>query len=189
MVLATDGRGALGFFEAKKVFYLDRRDTRERLVTGAPIWTFVIEASPAARVVLTQIFGMRILEDSLDWAPKPGDSAPDEESLGKFRGGLRRLAPYFLARVGADRADERLARQDACSLRDFIDHKESPAHGHRVSRGRTLRSHSPTYRKQRREWVIIRDETDVVNTSIADCGAVCRTQPRTGWHHLLSRKV
>ena len=124
MVLATDGHGALGFFEAKEVFYLDRRDTRERLVTEMPIWTFVIEASPAARVVLTQIFGMRILEDTLDWAPKPGDPALDEESLGKFRGGLRRLAPYLLARVGADRVDERLARQDARSLRDFIDHVE-----------------------------------------------------------------
>jgi hypothetical protein len=124
MVLATNGHGALGFFEAKKVFYLDRRDTRERLVTEAPIWTFVIEASPGARVVLTQIFGMRILEDSLDWAPKPGDAALDEEGIGKFRGGLRRLAPYLLARVGADRADERLARQDARSLRDFIDHVE-----------------------------------------------------------------
>jgi hypothetical protein len=67
---------------------------------------------------------MRILEESLDWAPKPGDPALDEESLVKFRGGLRRLAPYLLARVGADRADERLARQDARSLRDFIDHVE-----------------------------------------------------------------
>ena len=124
MVLATDGHGALKFFEANKVFYLDRRDTRERLVTEAPIWTFVIEASPAARVVLTQIFGMRILEESLDWAPKPGDPALDQEGLAKFRGGLRRLAPFLLARVGADRADERLARQDARSLRDFIDHVE-----------------------------------------------------------------
>ena len=124
MVLATDGHGALAFFEAKKVFYLDRRDTRDRLVAEAAIWTFVIEASPAARVVLTQIFGMRILEESLDWAPEPGDPALDEESLAKFRGGLRRLAPYLLARVGADRVDDRLARQDARSLRTFIDHVE-----------------------------------------------------------------
>ena len=85
MVLASDGHGALRFFEAQKVFYLDRRDTRERLVTDAPIWTFVIEASPAARVVLTQLFGMRILEESLFWAPKPGDPSLDDESLGEFR--------------------------------------------------------------------------------------------------------
>jgi hypothetical protein len=124
MVLASDGHGGLGFFEARKVFYLDRRDTRERLVTEAPIWAFLIESSPAARNVLTQMFGMRILEESLIWAPKPGDPAFDDESLGKFRGGLCRLAPYLLARVGADRADERLVRQDVRRLRHFIDHVE-----------------------------------------------------------------
>jgi hypothetical protein len=124
MVLASDGHGAYHFFDAQQVFYLDRRDTRERLVTDAPIWTFVIEASPAARIVLTQIFGMRILEESLIWAPKPGDPALDDESLEKFRGGLRLLAPYLLARVGADRADDRLVRQDARRLRGFIDNVE-----------------------------------------------------------------
>jgi hypothetical protein len=124
MVLASDGHGALRFFEAQEVFYLDRRDTRERLVTDVPVWTFVIEASPAAGVVLTQRFGMRILEESLFWAPKPGDPSLDDESLGKFREGLRRLAPYLLARVGADRADERRVRQDARRLRDFINNVE-----------------------------------------------------------------
>jgi len=124
MVLASDSHGTLRFFEAQNVFYLDRRDTRERLVTAAPIWTFVIEASPAARIVLTQLFGIRILEDSLFWAPKPGDPSLDDASVGGFRGGLRCLAPYLLARVGADRADERLVRQDARRLRDFIDNVE-----------------------------------------------------------------
>lgn len=124
MVLASDSHGTLRFFEAQKVFYLDRRDTRERLITAAPIWTFAIEASPAARIVLTQLFGMPILEDSLSWAPRPGDPALDDAGVGKFRDGLRRLAPYLLARVGADRADERLVRQDARRLRQFIDNVE-----------------------------------------------------------------
>ncbi|MSP74387.1 MAG: DUF3883 domain-containing protein [Myxococcales bacterium] len=121
MVLTSDGHGPLRFFDAQKVFYLDRRDTRERLVTDSPIWTFVIESSPAARIVLTQMFRMRVLEDSLTWSPKPGDQAFVDDRLAEFRGGLRRLAPYVLARVGADRADEGLARQDARKLRDFID--------------------------------------------------------------------
>ncbi len=121
MVLASDGHGPLQFFDAQKVFYLDRRDTRERLVADTPIWTFVIESSPAARLVLTQMFGMRVLEESLTWSPKPGAPAFVDDRLTEFRGGLRRLAPYLLARVGADRADERLARQDARKLRDFID--------------------------------------------------------------------
>jgi hypothetical protein len=121
VMLASNGRGGVRFLAASKVFYLDRRDTRERLAPEVPIWTFVIEASSAARIVLAHLFGMRVLEDSLSWAPKPGDSALDGDRLSDFRAGLRRLAPYLLARVGAERADERLARQDARRLRAFID--------------------------------------------------------------------
>jgi hypothetical protein len=127
MVLAADDHGALRFFDAKKVFYLDRRDTRERLVADTPIWTFVIESSPAARIVLTRIFAMRVLEDSLTWSPKPGDPALADDRLAEFQDGLHRLAPYLLARVGADRADERLARHDARRLRAFIDAVEPVA--------------------------------------------------------------
>jgi hypothetical protein len=127
MVLASNGRGALRFFDTDEVFYLDRRDTRERLLADSPIWTFVIEASPAARVVATQMFGMRILEESLTWAPRPGDAALADDLLIAFRDGLRRLAPYLLLRVGADRTDERLARLDARKLWDFIDAVEPVA--------------------------------------------------------------
>lgn len=121
MVLATDSHGALRFMEARQVFYLDRRDTRERLEAESSIWTFVIEAAPAARAVMTRIFGMRVLEDSLTWSPIPGDAALSVEHMEVFRDGLRRLAPYLLARVGAERADERLAKQDAYKIRRFID--------------------------------------------------------------------
>lgn len=62
-VLAVDGRGALRFLEAQSVFYLDRRDTRERLVTASPIWTFVIEASPAVRTVLTSYSACEYLKN------------------------------------------------------------------------------------------------------------------------------
>ncbi|MFO0568027.1 MAG: DUF3883 domain-containing protein [Polyangiaceae bacterium] len=127
MLLATDGQGALRFFEAQQVFYLDRRDTRERLVAESPIWTFVIEAAPAARGVLVPMLGMRVLEESLTWSPRPGDAALAADLVEDFRNGLRRLAPYLLARVAADRADERLARQDARKLRNFVDAVEPVA--------------------------------------------------------------
>lgn len=122
-ILASDGGNDLRLLEARdpKVFYLDRRDTRERLASEVPIWTFVIEASSAARAVLSRYFGMRVLEDSLSWSPKPSDPAFNNEHLCEFQAGLRGLAPYLLARVGADRADERLARQDARRLREFVD--------------------------------------------------------------------
>lgn len=120
-VLASDGRGRLRFVEAREVFYLDRRDTRERIETDAPVWTFVIESSPAARAASTQLFGMRVLEESLTWSPMPGDpSLADDQQL-VFREGLRRLAPFVLARIGAERTDERLSRQDARMLRTFIE--------------------------------------------------------------------
>jgi hypothetical protein len=129
-ILASDGANGLRFLDAgdPTVFYLDRRDTRDRLASEVPIWTFVIEASSAARAVLARNFGMRVLEDALTWAPKPGDPALDDEGLPKFQAGLHALAPYVLARVGADRADERLARQDARRLRGFVEVIEPVTH-------------------------------------------------------------
>jgi hypothetical protein len=52
-LLATDGAGHYRFFEAKQVYYVDRRDTRERIQSDQPIWTFVIDAFQAARSSLT----------------------------------------------------------------------------------------------------------------------------------------
>jgi Protein NO VEIN, C-terminal len=129
-ILVSNGANAFKFLGASdpRVFYLNRRDTRDRLVTDMPIWTFVIEASSAARSVLTRCFGMRVLEEALVWAPKPGDSSLDDEALRMFKAGLHRLAPYILARIGADRADERLARQDAKRLRSFVDAVEPVTH-------------------------------------------------------------
>lgn len=124
LVFASDGRKGMQLIKACEALYVDRRDTRDRLGTEVDIWSFVIEASPAARIVLTHLFGMQVLEESLTWAPKPGDPSIDGKRLHEFRDGLRRLAPYLLARVGADRADERLARQDARRLRRFIDSVE-----------------------------------------------------------------
>jgi hypothetical protein len=110
------------------VFYADRRETRDRLQSDEAIWTFVIEASPAARAPLAQIFGMRTLEDALEWLPAPGEPALSPEDLAQFRAGLRELAPYLLARVGADRVDERLVRQDTRRLRRLVDLLEPITH-------------------------------------------------------------
>jgi hypothetical protein len=54
-LLATDGAGHYQFFYAKDVFYVDRRDTRERIQSDLPIWTFVIDASQVARSSLNQL--------------------------------------------------------------------------------------------------------------------------------------
>ena len=74
-LLAQDGLGHFGFRAAQEVFYVDRRDTRDRLQTNAPVWTFVLEAYPAGRIALVQRFGCRVLEDSLEWSPRVSECA------------------------------------------------------------------------------------------------------------------
>lgn len=127
-LLAQNGDGGLRFAPAREVFYADRRETRDRLRSDEGIWTFVIESSPGARAPLAQVFGMRTLEDALEWLPTAGEPALTREGLAQFRAGLRELAPYLLARLGADRVDERLVRQDARRLRRFLDVIEPVTH-------------------------------------------------------------
>ena len=45
----------------------------------------------------------------------------DAEGVDEFRAGIRELAPYILARLGAERQEERLVAQDSRRLREFIE--------------------------------------------------------------------
>lgn len=119
-LLVQDGLGHLEFRDARDVFYADRRDTRDRLQTNAPLWTFVLEAYPTGRTPLVKLLGCRVLEESLHWSPRVGDPALAEPDKATWRLRLRELAPFLLARVGADRVDETLARRDAAGLRALI---------------------------------------------------------------------
>jgi hypothetical protein len=127
-VLAQDGLGHLAFRPASAVFFIDRQETRDRLQTGEPIWSFVLESFRSARAPLAQLFGMRVLEDELRWSPLPGDAALSGPDLDRWRVRLRELAPYALARVGADRVEEAQARQDARLLRGLIEGMEPVTH-------------------------------------------------------------
>jgi len=127
-LLAQDRNADLRFAPAREVFYSDRRETRDRLRSDEGIPTFVIEASPVARAPLAQMFGMRTLEEAMQWTPTPGDPALSGEDVTRFRAGLWDVAPYLLARLGADRADERLARQDLRRLRRFVEVVEPVTH-------------------------------------------------------------
>ena len=120
-LLASDGGKRYRFFENRDFYYLERRDTRERLDSTADIWSFVIEALPVARAPIVQLFGVRILEESLRWTPRPGEGALEDADMEILRTRIRELAPYFLSRIAVDRADERLARLDAQRLRRFVD--------------------------------------------------------------------
>jgi hypothetical protein len=127
-LLAHDGKKGYHFFEDRRLYYIDRRETRDRLQSDVTIWSFVIEALPAARTPIVQLFGVRILEESLRWLPKPGDRAFGDEEIEYLRAQIRNIAPYILARIGADRTDDRLSRLDAQRLRRFVDCLEPIIH-------------------------------------------------------------
>lgn len=117
-LLAQDGLGHFEFRAAQDVFYVKRGDTRDRLQTNTPLWTFVLEAYLAGQSPLVELLGCRVLEESLQWSPQVGDAALPEADRVAWRSQLQELAPYVLARVGADRVEE--ARRDASRLRNLI---------------------------------------------------------------------
>lgn len=120
-LLVHDGRKVYRFVDDGQLYYMDRRETREHLRSGGTIWSFVLEAVPVARTSIVQLFGVPILEESLRWAPRPGDSALSGEDLDLLRAKICDLAPYLLARIATDRSDEKLAKQDAQRLRQFVE--------------------------------------------------------------------
>lgn len=81
---------------------------------------FVLEAEPAATSALVNLFGVRVLEESLEWHPDPGECAFEEDELQLFRTGLRDLATPLLARLRAERSDPR----DRTALLDFVERVE-----------------------------------------------------------------
>jgi hypothetical protein len=119
-LLETNGHNEVRFTPARHVLWAERNGTRERLGNPPELWTFVHEASTNARVPLTRLFGVRVLEDQLDWAPVPGQPALDDDELGRFGEGLAELAPYLLARLSAERPAEALQQRDASTLRRLI---------------------------------------------------------------------
>ncbi len=120
-VLAFDGAGRYRFLQARSVYFVERADTRDRLKMEKPVWTFVVEARPSFKATLRDWFGMPVLEDELEWDPLPADPSLDPTDMERFRIGLRRLAPFILARACAGRVDEKAARVDARRIRQLVD--------------------------------------------------------------------
>jgi hypothetical protein len=119
-VLAHDGLGRSEFRPASNVFYVERRDTRDRVRLETPVWTFALEAYPAGRSALVELFGCRILEEALEWSPQVGDAALSDADTALWRLSIQNLAPFLLARVGADRVEDSQVRRDATRLRNLI---------------------------------------------------------------------
>lgn len=131
-LLTHDARGRYRFEASDAVLYADRSNARERLGDPEDLWTFILEAVPAARAPLTRLFNVRVLEDELTVTPTPGDRALQGEELLAFRAGIREIAPAILARLSVERQEERLVSEDRRRLERFIEAVE-PVDGLAVS--------------------------------------------------------
>jgi hypothetical protein len=123
-LLVHDGRGHYRFDVAEHVLYASRGGLREIHGIDGELWTFVLEGRPAVSAPLQRLFGARNLDDVLHWDPQPDECPLDAEGLARFRAGLGEVAPYLLARLRAERAEEDRAARDAARLRDFIQNVE-----------------------------------------------------------------
>ena len=123
-MLVHDGRGNHRFDEAHEVLYAARGGLREIHGIDGELWTFVLEGRPAVSAPLQRLFGARSVDDVLHWEPHPDDCPLDDDQLEQFRDGLRTVAPYLLARLRAERAEEERASRDAARLRNFIERVE-----------------------------------------------------------------
>jgi hypothetical protein len=121
-LLVHDGRGHHRFTVAEEVLYASRGGLREIHGIDGELWTFVLEGRPAVSAPLQRLFGARNLDDVLHWDPQPDECPLNDDDLERFRDGLREVAPYLLARLRVERAEEDRAARDAGRLRDFIEH-------------------------------------------------------------------
>lgn len=144
-LLETDGAGSYRFTLGRDVLYQDRIGTRERIGPVGQLWTFVLDSAPVARAPLLRLFGAHLLEDAVTWSPSVGEVVLSEQDVSKFRAGLKELRPYVLARLRAERNEERQVRQDARRLDMFVE-VASPIEELQVAcwlDGRQLSSASP----------------------------------------------
>jgi Domain of unknown function (DUF3883) len=104
------------FLRANEILYAETPGIRERSGVAGTVPTFILEAEPAATAPLTSIFGVRTLEDALEWQPDPGECSLDSNGLSEMRAGLTALMIPLLARIRAERARS----SDVRVLREFI---------------------------------------------------------------------
>ena len=105
--LLTELDGEYRFVSAHGVLYARTPGFRERSGVDSQIPSFVLEAEPSATSPLTRLFGVGIIEESLDWHPDPGECPLDVDELAAFRAGMQALVPELLARMRAERTDNR----------------------------------------------------------------------------------
>ena len=119
-LLANTGQG-LRFLPVTEVLYASTPGFRERSGVAGAVSTFVLEAEASATAPLRALFGIRFLEEALEWQPNPGEPSLDPVEIQAMRVGLRELVPTLLARIRTERS----APADARTFRAFIDKVEA----------------------------------------------------------------
>jgi hypothetical protein len=120
--LLADTPAGLRFERAGDILYAGTRGMRERSGVAGIVPMFILEADPAATAPLTRLFGLRTLEDALEWHPEQGECPFDADQMGEVREGLRALVPPLLARIRAERPST--STNDTRILTEFADHVE-----------------------------------------------------------------
>lgn len=105
-LLVHDGHGQHHFAPAAEVLYAARSGLREILGIDGELWTFVLEGRPAVRAPLQRLFGARSLDEVLNWQPQTDEPSLVGPELERFREGLHEVAPFLLARLRAECAEE-----------------------------------------------------------------------------------
>lgn len=118
LLVAHDG--GWQFAAASEVLYARGPGMKERSGVADLLPLFVLEAHPAANAPLRELFGVRMLDDVLNWEPAPGESALGEDELTILRARLRELLPALLARIRAERTETR----DHHLLSEFLERVE-----------------------------------------------------------------
>jgi hypothetical protein len=110
----------LRFEPASGVLYAGTPGMRERSGVAGTVPTFVLEAEPAATAPLTRLFGVRTLEDALEWHPEHGECSFDPAQMDEVRAGLRALLVPLLARIRVERSSP----NDTRVLTQFVERVE-----------------------------------------------------------------
>lgn len=104
--LLTVGPDGHRFLPAREVLYASTPGTAERAGVNRTLAMFVLEAEPSATAPLRSLFGVRLLEDALQWHPDPSEPLEGAD-LEAFRQGINGLVPVLLARLRAERPEDR----------------------------------------------------------------------------------
>ena len=87
------------FLPAAEILYASTPGIRERSGVARSVPTFILETEAGATAPLTRLFGMRVLEDALEWHPDPGDSPFNAEEVAEFP--TRASAPFSRRKQGS----------------------------------------------------------------------------------------